>query len=77
MECVLAFALGTNRTVILPPASRLYLLNNHPGKTTHSFLDFFDLGAIETKFPGTLIEFEDFVKREGPGSTTLNRQVSS
>lgn len=72
MECVLAFALGSERTVVLPPASSLYLLDKKAkGKTTHSFLDFFDLNAIEKKFPGTFIEFEEFVKLEGAGLAAL------
>jgi len=62
-ESVVAIALGSNRTVVLPPAKSLYLLSKG-SHIDHGFLDFFDLRAIEKKFPGLFIEFKDFYRKE-------------
>jgi hypothetical protein len=63
---------------VLPPPKPLYLLND-PSKKDHGFLDFFDLQEIERHMPGTVIEFDEFVKREGAkfeGTDALGREPS-
>jgi hypothetical protein len=54
-ESVVAFALGSGRTVVLPPAKPLYLLDKDASQKHHGFLDFFEIEKLERRFPGSFI----------------------
>jgi hypothetical protein len=54
-ESVVAFALGSGRTVVLPPSKPLYLLDKDASQKQHGFLDFFEIEKLERRFPGTFV----------------------
>jgi GDP-fucose protein O-fucosyltransferase len=59
-ETVLALAMATGRTLVLPPSQQMYLL----GDTTFSFADFFPLHEIAKEHPGLdIITMQVFLER--------------
>lgn len=63
METVLAMAVATGRTLVLPPSQRMYLL----GTVAFSFADFFPLHKIAEEHPGLeVITMQTFLERVSP-----------
>ena len=69
METILAVALLTGRTLVIPPPEGMYLLNqDNENKENNklSFEDFFDLKAMADEVEGfNFISMEEFLTKEG------------
>jgi len=67
LETVLVMAFAMGRTLVLPPANPIYLLNQGNGDKTprFSFADFFDMLAIHKEHKGlNIITMEEFLNRQ-------------
>jgi GDP-fucose protein O-fucosyltransferase len=67
METVLALAVATGRTLVLPPEQRMYLLAKNRGemKTDFSFMDFFPMKELATENAALhMITMEEFLQQE-------------
>jgi GDP-fucose protein O-fucosyltransferase len=66
METVVGLAVATGRTLVLPPAQRMYLLGQGHGtgvKTAFSFLDFFPMQEVAQEQEGlTIISTQEFLE---------------
>jgi len=74
METTIALAYAMGRTLVLPPAQEMYLLDKkHGNKKPHfSFADFFDMPAIHAEHNGfDIISMEEFLNRQVEGTTPL------
>ncbi|KAL7578080.1 hypothetical protein ACA910_015013 [Epithemia clementina (nom. ined.)] len=61
METVVALAYAMGRTLVLPPAQKMYLL----GQDHFSFADFFDLSSLHAQHQGLdIITTEEFLQRQ-------------
>lgn len=73
METILALAFATGRTLVLPPAQELYLLQKHKHtrhgaaqQTEFSLSHFFHMEAIHREHEGLdIISMEEFLQRQG------------
>jgi hypothetical protein len=69
METMLAFAVATGRTLVIPPKKTMYLLGNDKDNKENNqldFSDFFDLEAMAAETEGfNVMEMKDFLELEG------------
>mmetsp|Transcript_775 Transcript_775/g.1319 ORF Transcript_775/g.1319 Transcript_775/m.1319 type:complete len:544 (+) Transcript_775:274-1905(+) len=76
METVVAMAFATGRTLVMPPAQRMYLLRKDRGKQTtdFSFADFFHLETLSKEHDGIdIISTEEFLIREALSGNLRNK----
>ncbi|GKY94306.1 hypothetical protein MPSEU_000396400 [Mayamaea pseudoterrestris] len=76
METVLGLAVATGRTLVLPPAQRMYLLakDRDKHKTEFTFADFFPLEEVSREHAGLdIISMKDFLEETAMKGTLRNK----